>query len=94
MQIAYSETSPLGISIKGKPLFKGEGHFFWVSKPGFNLHSLKGKRPYHSKSDWPLVDKFECTLSHSGNNFQNHELSTWTQIDVLTFGIQHSTSQV
>ena len=51
MQIAYSETSPLGISIKGKPVFKGEGHFFWVSKPGFNLHSLKGKRPYHSKSD-------------------------------------------
>ena len=51
MQIAYSETSPLGISIKGKPLFKGEEHFFWVSKPGFNLHSLKGKRLYHSKSD-------------------------------------------
>ena len=91
MQIAYSETSPLGISIKGKPLFKGEEHFFWVSKLGFNLHSLKGKRLYHSKSDWPLVDKFECTLSHSGNNFQTinylHELKLMYWL--LEFNTQH-----
>ena len=93
MQIAYSETSPLGISSKGKPLFKGEEHFFWVSKPGFNLHSLKRKRLYHSKSDWPLVYKFECTLSHSGNNFQTMNYLHELKLMYCIFGIQHSTSQ-
>ena len=26
-------------SIAGTPLFRGKGHFFWFSKPVFNLHS-------------------------------------------------------
>ena len=26
-------------SIEGTPLFRGNGHFFKVPKPGFNLHS-------------------------------------------------------
>ena len=27
------------ISVGWTPLFRGKGYFFWVPKPGFNLHS-------------------------------------------------------
>ena len=27
------------ISVGWTPLFRGKGHFLWVPKPGFNLHS-------------------------------------------------------
>ena len=48
-------------SIEGTPLFRGKEDFFWVPKPGFNLHSadtLKLKTWLTIKR----VDKFKCTL--------------------------------
>ena len=45
-------------SIEGTPLFKGNGHFFRIPKPGFNLHSgdtLGLKTRLTTKR----VDKFE-----------------------------------
>ena len=45
-------------SIEGTPLFRGNGHFFWIPKPGLNLHfgdTLGLKTRLTTKR----VDKFE-----------------------------------
>ena len=53
-------------SIEGTPLFRGKGHFFWVSKPVFNLHS--GDILTDHKE---LVDIFNFTLNKIREAFTN-----------------------
>ena len=42
--------------------FRGKEHFFWIPKPGFNLHSrdilISRQKLTHGK----FVDKFKCSL--------------------------------
>ena len=57
-------------SIEGTLLIQGKGHFFWVLKAGFNLHSgdtLAVKKWLTTK----IYDKFKCSLDTNGDTFQN-----------------------
>ena len=67
-------------SIEGTPLFRGEGHFFWVPKPAFNLPSgntLVLKKGPTTKR----VDKFHCPLVKMATDFKS--INYLTKIDVL-----------
>ena len=37
--VGWEESAQSIAFIEESPLLRGKGHFFWVLKPGFNLHS-------------------------------------------------------
>ena len=57
-------------SIEGTSLFRGKEHFFWVPKPGFNLHLEDVLIRLTAKFD----DKFKCSLVTIATAFK-HEIS-------------------
>ena len=81
--------SVLVTSIEGTPLFRGKGHFSWVSKPRFNLPSANNlvlKKRLTTKR----VDKFHSSLAKVASEF--YRISYLTKIDVLNvwqFNTQH-----
>ena len=64
--------------IEGTPLLRGKGHFFWVLKPRFNLHSedtLALKKWLTTK----IVDKQLSNL-HSGDTCLSLEEVPWIEV--------------
>ena len=64
--------------IEGTPLLRGKGHFFWVPKPRFNLHSedtLALKKWLTTK----IVDKQLSNL-HSGDTCLSLEEVPWIEV--------------
>ena len=49
-------------SIEGTSLFRGKEHFFWVPKPGFNLHSRGILISTQELTNGKFFDKFKCSL--------------------------------
>ena len=61
-------------SFEGIPLIRGDQHFFWLPKPGFNLHwgdTLAIKKWLTTKID----DRFKCSLISQWRQFSKLERS-------------------